>query len=193
VERIREQLARSEAIRAWRAASVMFTASVALAGGIIQSRWDLSDPDSFLVLWITLAGVCMAVVSVEMIFRCRLASGSQLLRDATIVAARQFVPSVIAGGLITWTFYRHAPESIHLLPGLWSIVFGLGVFASRPGLPRAINVAGAYYLLAGVFVIASTSGSREFEAWPMPLCFGVGQLLTASILYLYATHSHDPI
>jgi hypothetical protein len=76
---------------------------------------------------------------------------------------------------------------------LWSIIFSLGIFASRPGLPRAINIAAAYYLLAGLIVIATAKNSPPFEQWPMPVCFGVGQFLTAAILYFSTRRTDEPI
>jgi hypothetical protein len=190
VQQIREQLARAEAFRVFRAASVSSTGVLAFVGSAVQARWQLNDPDSFLLLWIIAAAACLFIVTVEMIVRC-LVSESMLLRDATIVAARQFVPSMIAGALLTLAIYRFNRESVHLLPGLWSIIFALGIFASRPGLPRAINFAGAYYLLAGLCVVAVSKEQAEFDTWQMPLCFGVGQLLTAAILYLSTMRNHD--
>jgi hypothetical protein len=132
----------------------------------------------------------MMIVSIEMILRCRL-SESVLLRDATVVAARQFVPCVVAGALLTLVIYLHARPALPMLPGLWSIVFSLGVFASRPGLPRAINFVGAYYLLAGLFTITTAKNQPGFDVWPMPLCFGAGQLLTATILYFSTARNND--
>jgi hypothetical protein len=189
VQQIREQLARAEAFRVYRAASVSFTGVLAFIGAAIQNRWELGDPTGYLILWIVIAAICMVVVTVEMIVRCKV-SESMLLRDATIVAARQFVPSVVAGALLTLVIFRFHRESMHLLPGLWSMVFSLGVFASRPGLPRGINFAGAYYLIAGLYIVATAKAEAVFEAWPMPLSFGVGQLLTAAILYFSTTRNH---
>jgi hypothetical protein len=191
VERIREQLARAEAIRAYRAVSVAFTGAMAILGAFVQSRFELNELNGFLLLWLTVAAVCVIVVAVEMVLRCRI-SDSTLLRDATIVAARQFVPCVVAGALLTLVIYRHARDSVHLLPGLWAIIFSLGVFASRPGLPRAINFVGAYYLLAGLAIIMMAPNQPRFSAWPMAVSFGGGQLLTAAILYYCMAGPHDP-
>jgi hypothetical protein len=182
VEEIREQLARAESFRAFRAASTAYTGMLALFGAAIQSHWQLNDAHSFMVLWISVAAVNVVIVGTEMKLRI-LSSDSILTRDATILAARQFVPCVVAGALLTLAIRRCAPEATRLLPGLWAILFSLGIFASRPGLPRAINFAGAYYMLCGLFLLA-TAPQGEFEAWPMPLSFGVGQLLISLILFL---------
>ena len=46
----------------------------------------------------------------------------------------QFLPSLIAGAIISASFVRLSPTLVPLLPGLWAICFGIGIFASRPYL-----------------------------------------------------------
>lgn len=187
IEQIREHLAREEVFRVYRHASVAFTGVMALLGALAQARWGWNDSESFLTLWITIALICVTVIGVEMTIRCRY-SGSVLMRDAAVVASRQFAPCLIAGGLLTLAIYRFVPDAIHLLPGLWAILFGLGVFASRAGLPRAVAIAGAWYLLAGLVIIAFAQNREGFEVWPMPMAFGIGQLLTAGIFFFSREH-----
>jgi len=45
--------------------------------------------------------------------------------------------------------FKFAPQSLWMLPGLWQIVFSLGVLASRRSLPRPMFAAGVWYLGAG--------------------------------------------
>jgi hypothetical protein len=69
-----------------------------------------------------------------------------------------------------------------LLPGLWAVVFGLGVFATRPYLPRAVGWVGLYYLTAGAFLLGR-SPFAELSGWSVGGVFGLGQLATALVLY----------
>jgi hypothetical protein len=189
IEQIREQLARAELVRAFRAASVASTGIIAFVAAMVQWRWNLNDCDNFLNLWLLAAAAGIVVVGTEMAVRCA-CSGSTLQRDATLLAVRQFVPCVVAGALLTLALYQFAPDALRLLPGLWGIIFSLGVFASRPGLPRAANLVGGYYMLAGLFVIAAAPNQAQFEVWPMPLVFGVGQLMAAGVLYFSYERRH---
>ena len=182
IEQIREDLARAEVFRVYRHASVAFTGVMALIGALVQSQWGLNDVDSFLSLWITIALICIMVIGVEMTIRCRY-SNSALMREAAIVASRQFAPCLIAGGLLTLAIYRSVPDAIHLLPGLWMILFGLGIFASWRFLPQAIIWSGVFYLAAGFLCLAWAQHEAALSPWAMALPFGVGQLLTAAILY----------
>jgi hypothetical protein len=72
-----------------------------------------------------------------------------------------------------------------MLPGIWQIVFSLGVFASCRFLPRPIAAAGAWYLLTGLFCIALADG-RALSPWAMGIPYGAGQLLVAGILLFAA-------
>jgi hypothetical protein len=44
---------------------------------------------------------------------------------------------VVAGGMVAFVLWNHAQESLWMLPGLWSIFFSLGIFASYRLLPKA--------------------------------------------------------
>jgi hypothetical protein len=101
----------------------------------------------------------------------------------TLLAVEQFLPCVIAGGLLTLVLFTQAPEAVGLFPGLWAVVFSLGVFASCRLLPRATFWAGVYYLVTGLGCLALARGDAALSPWSMAVPFGGGQLLTAAVLY----------
>ena len=67
----------------------------------------------------------------------------------TRTAVGQLGPALAAGVLVT--VFMSWPEigAIRLLPGLWAVLFSLGVFSSRPYLPRTTGWVALYYLVAG--------------------------------------------
>ena len=69
-----------------------------------------------------------------------------------------------------------------LLPGLWMILFSMGVFASRRILSKSVSFVGAYYLLAGLLVL-SLPARQQLSPWVMGGVFGVGQLFASLVLY----------
>jgi hypothetical protein len=97
-------------------------------------------------------------------------------------AVEQLVPSGVAGALVTAVLIRVAPEAVWMLPGLWQILFSLGVFASARFLPRAVFVVAAWYLFAGLICLTMAASARMLSPWMMGLPFGIGQLLAAAIL-----------
>ena len=100
-------------------------------------------------------------------------------------------PSVAAGGLLSAAIVFEAPEYMRMLPGLWSIVFGLGIFASCRLLPSPTFWLAVYYLVGGVAILAFVRGDAAFSPWIMAGTFGVGQSLAAAILYFTLERRHD--
>jgi hypothetical protein len=77
---------------------------------------------------------------------------------------------------------RVAAQECWMLPGLWELIFSLGVFASCRFLPRQMSAVGAWYLAAGLCCLAAGSAARTLSPWMMGIPFGVGQLLVAAVL-----------
>lgn len=192
VSEIRMQLARTETFRGYRSATVGLSGLFAITGAVLQTLL-IPDPSTataaYLSLWIGLAGLSLAVCGAEMAIRCRRAA-SPFAVHMTRLAVEQFGPCVLAGGAATFVIARFAPESLALLPGLWAILFSLGVFASCWLLPKPLFWVGVWYLIAGVMVLALSRGDSAFSPWAMGIPFGVGQLVTAALLYWTMERTH---
>ncbi len=78
-----------------------------------------------------------------------------------------------------------------MLPGLWSVLFSLGVFASYRLLPRATFWVAVWYLAAGAACLAWAQADAALSPWAMGVPFGVGQSVAAAILYWTLERSHD--
>ena len=68
------------------------------------------------------------------------------------------------------------------MPGLWQIMFSLGIFASCRSLPRGMFAVGVWYLAAGLAALA-LSAAMPFSPFVMAVPFGIGQLTMAFVLY----------
>jgi hypothetical protein len=107
---------------------------------------------------------------------------SSLSNEMLGMAVEQFLPAIGAGLLITIALARFVPAVFWMLPGLWQVIFSLGIFSSCRFLPRPMIAAGAWYLLTGLVCIA-LGDSRALAPWTMGLAYGAGQLLVAGILF----------
>lgn len=185
LDAIHAQVSRTEAFRGYRPLTVGTQGLLALAAAACQGLW-LADPATqaghYLQLWLTVAVLAVTIVSVDLAVDCW-RSPSRFARRQTWQAIEQFLPCIIAGGALTWVLFQFAPASLPLLPGLWAMIFGLGVFSSSRQLPSAVIWVAIYYLLAGLGAIALARGEHAFSPWAMVATFGVGQLLTAVILH----------
>lgn len=180
---IRQQMARNETFRGYRAFTVGFSGVFGIAAATVQRAWVPSpenDLARYLTLWIGVAAASLIVAGIEVFWRVR---QSGYGRQHALLAAEQFLPSVVVGALITACVYRGAPQVAWMLPGLWAMVFGLGIFASIRLLPRQAVLVGTFYVLCGCGCLLWGQGENAFSPWLMGITFGGGQLLGAGVLY----------
>jgi len=186
IAEIRLQMARNEVFRGYRALPVAFSGVLALVAALAQAAW-LTDPmqhmPRYLTLWIGAALLSAMAAGIEMVMRY-MNSGSSLTREVTWLAVGQFMPCVAAGGLVTLVLGLCAPESLWILPGIWQVLFSLGIFASYRLLPRATFGVAVFYLASGIVCLAIAKGELALSPWAMGVPFGVGQLYAAAVLYL---------
>jgi hypothetical protein len=194
IRNIRRQMAHSTEFRGYGPVTLAATGVVALVAAGIQALW-LPNPEdhirAYIFLWIATAILSASLIGVQTVTRThRIHSG---LADAMIrMAVEQFLPCVGAGALVTYAVGRHASWDFWLLPGLWQIVFSLGIFASCRFLPRPVIAVGVWYLLTG-FVCLSLGDARALSPWTMGIAYGVGQLLVAAILFVTAKEAGDEV
>ncbi len=185
ISEIRQQMARNEVFRGYRSITVGFSGALGILAAAFQSRW-VPSPEAelgrYLCFWLSVASASLIVAGAELSWRAR-SAGPGLARQMTLLAVGQFLPSVVVGALLTACIYRGAPQVAWMLPGLWSLVFGLGVFASYRLLPQQVFWVGSFYVLCGCLWLLWGQGDNAFSPWQMGISFGGGQLMSAAILY----------
>ena len=189
---IRQQMARSEVFRGYRSLTVGFSGAVGVLAAVFQDVLvgeTNQNLGRYLLFWISVAVVGGGACAIELFVRARKA-GPGLARDMTRLAVEQFLPCLIVGALLTLCIYRSAPDVAWMLPGLWSLMFGLGVFASCRLLPAQVVWAGLYYVVCGCICLRFGQGDNSLAPWQMAICFGGGQLFCAAILYWTLERNH---
>ncbi len=192
ISSIRRQMARSTEFRGYGPMTLAATGVSAMLAAFAQAEW-LVDPaihiNAYLAIWTSTAIFSAALIGAEMFARTlRIHSG---LADEMIrMAVEQFLPSIGAGALLTFVVLRYAPAGDWMLPGMWQIIYSLGIFSSVRFLPRLMIVPGAWYLLTGL-VTVSLAGNRALSPWTMGIAFGLGQLLVAAVLLFHASEADD--
>lgn len=192
ISSIRRQLAHSTEFRGYGPATLAATGVFAVLAAGVQGVW-LPDParhiSTYVSLWITVAVLSAALTGAQMLTRSRRIHSS--LSDEMIrMAVEQFLPSVGAGLLLMVVLLHYVPAATWMLPGMWQVIFSLGVLSSCRFLPRPMIAAGLWYLLTGLSCIAM-GDSRALSPWTMGISYGAGQLLVAAILLRTATEDED--
>ncbi|MEZ5962207.1 MAG: hypothetical protein R3F56_00045 [Planctomycetota bacterium] len=176
---IHAQLLRSEVFRGYRSRSMATTSGLALLGALVQPLLAL-DGDGFARFWMAVAALCCALCAFDL-YRSSRASDAERARTLRVVG--QIAPAFAAGAVLPFVLLRPEIGVPCLLPGLWALVFGLAVFASRPFLPRAVGWVGLWYCAAGIAQLVWAERGTP-SPWSMGATFGVGQGLAALVLHL---------
>lgn len=191
ISSIRKQMARTTEFRGYGPATLATTGVFAVLAAGVQRHW-LPDPadhiQTYLTLWISTAVLSIALTGAQMYARTRRIH-STLPDEMLRMAVEQFLPAAGAGLLLTIVVFQYASTVSWMLPGMWQIIFSLGIFSSCRFLPRPMIAAGVWYLLTGLACIAM-GGDRALSPLAMGLPFGAGQLLVAVILFV--STSEDP-
>ena len=182
IDAIHGHLARSEQYRGYRPAALALSGVVGLAAALTQPLFVADGPAAFVAYWVGIALVCAAVGG-GVTVHAHLFLEDDLARRRTRVVMGQFLPCLCAGAVVTAALMREPWRSlaVPLLPGLWALVFGLGIVASLPYLPRLAGLVAAWYVLAAVVLLSSDPA--HLSGWAVGVPFGVGQLLAAAVLY----------
>ncbi len=182
---IRTQVARSTRFHALGAATLAATGLMAVAAAAAQAAW-LPVPSeavgTWLALWFGLAVVCAALIGLEMVLRTARARLG-IAQEVIATAVERFSPAAAAATLVTVALYQKSPGAAWMLPGVWQVIFSLGLFASRDSLPRGIGLAGLWYLTTGIGCLSLGDGDLALAPWLMGVPFGAGQILIATMVW----------
>ena len=181
LDRIHDQLTKGEVYRGFRVPAVALVGCAGLLAAAAQ-RWLVPPGDARAFVWYWSAiGAAGALIGFGAAVRSYLFREDDFERRRTRRVMGQFLPCVLAGALLTAALAR-SDALVPLLPGRWALVFGLGVVAVRPHLPRAVGVVGVGYVFAGGALLAWQP--PEPPGWCVGGVFGAGHLLTALALWL---------
>lgn len=182
VAEIHGQLARAQVYRGYRSTPMALTALLALAAGLLQSRYvPPGGGSAYMEYWAAVAAASLLLVGGELTLEYFSGMGLGDRRMTGRVVG-QFLPCLGLGSLFTVVLGGSAVH-LPLLPGVWVALFSLGIFASRPYLPQGVGWVGLYYALAGALLLGLAPTGASLAPWGMGITFGLGQLYLAAVLY----------
>jgi hypothetical protein len=188
---VREHIARTTEFKGYGPLTLAATGLLALGVAELQTRMFAplhGGALEFIAIWCATAAAAVTLIGIEAIVRSRRLHGGMAV-EMLQSAIEQFLPAVTAGILMTFALARWSPSSLWMLPGLWQMVFSLGVFSTARILPRPVFIVGIWYLGCGLACFA-LGQSDPLSPWSMGVPFGVGQLLVACILQIYRWSGH---
>jgi hypothetical protein len=178
VNRIHEHLTRAEVYRGFRVPAVAAVALLGLGAAVAASLFSAVP---FVWYWSVVA-MAGALIGFASALHAYLYREDEFARRRTRRVMAQFAPCILAGCAVTLALAR-MPDQIALLPGLWAVLFGLGIIACRPHLPPAIGLVGFGYVAAGAALLLCASPGTDPSPWSVGGVFGLGHLATAFVLW----------
>ena len=159
IDTIHAHLARGEQYRGYRPVALALSGGVGILAALAQP-FVVRDagPIAFIWYWVVVA-VAGALLASSATVAGYVFREDELGRRRTRIIARQFLPCLFAGLVVTIALARGQQESaIVLLPGLWALFFGLG-----------------FLLVEGIFSSFGTSGriSPQLAATAAPAAFAL--------------------
>ncbi len=188
---IHAQVSRTEHYRGFRSITVALTGVAGLLAALGQWYWlpDL-DARGFIGYWtlVAAANLLFAGGGLALDYVRR---HTPFERRKTHAVLKQFLPALFAGLLLTVVALDiNHPLLLQCLPGLWSLLFGLGVFACQPYFPTRLFWLGVFYLLAASWLFSLAPSAASLSPGFMGLIFGGGQLAAAAIIF-WDVERHD--
>jgi hypothetical protein len=192
IQAIQRQLAATDELRnlSWR--PVLLSAALAVAAAAAQQLWldtPADAPAHYLALWLGVA-LCGSLLAIAEILARTAATRTRLSEANAWLAARQFLPALAAGGLLTLFVLLRLPHLTWLLPGFWQLCFGLANLAALQLLPRGGALVGSWFLASGTLCLFA--GPAALSPWAMGLPFAFGQALLAGLLWWHHERQVQP-
>jgi hypothetical protein len=192
IHAIRKQVADRTEFRGYGPAAMVCVALFAVTAAAVQP-YVAADPAHmpvrYLSVWFAAAVLSVSVSAVTVYTRSR-RMHSGLSDEMIRMAAQQFLPSLLAGLLVTLVLVFAVPQVVWMLPGLWQVIFSLGVFASCRSLPKTMFAPACLFLVTGVAAMA-IGDARALQPWVMGVPFALGQLMIAAVLRFDAAAEED--
>jgi hypothetical protein len=183
LDAIHDHLAKAEEYRGFRVPGVALAGVVGLLAAAAQPHLAVaSEPPGFVWYWAGVAVVCGLLGAGAALHAYAFREDDFDRRRSRRVLA-QFLPCVAAGGVLTVGFARGGADLVAFLPGVWAIVFGLGMVSARPYLPRGVGFVGLFYLVIGSLLVCRATTTSELSGWAVGGVFGPGHLATAWVLW----------
>jgi len=179
LDAIHSHLARAETYHGYRPFALAVSGVAGLVAAVAQP-WCVpaDDPLRFAWYWLAVA-VAGAILAGGVTVLAYFTREDEFLRKRTRTVLGQFVPCLFVGAVSSHLLMRQE-ATVAYLPAVWAMVYGLGIVASLPYVPRAGGLVAAWFLGCGLFLAVATQGPVP-AGWAAGVPFGIGQLLAAYV------------
>jgi hypothetical protein len=166
-----ENAGRFTAVPGWGGVGMGVTA---VAAALVAAR----EPSAtrWLAVWLVELAVAVIIATGATVLKARAAEG-QVFSAAGRRFALSFVPPLLVGALLTVVLYQGG--LIHVLPGMWLLLYGTAVVTGGAFSVRVVPVMGLCLMVTGV---AALLGPATWGNICMGIGFGGLQIVFGSLI-----------
>jgi len=183
IAEVRERLAAAQRFRGYSALAAAISGLFALVAGAVQALLigtpaNAHDGRVYFAIWFVCCAASIAV-NYGAIAQWFVNDASARERWQTRTVGLSILPAVILGAALSFASLRI--QEFGLLPGIWFGCYGVGLFASRLTIPRAVlPIAGAFVAIGAALLFAPPPLS--LQSWIPAVGFGLAQLMIAILV-----------
>ena len=183
ISEIYHHLSKAGIYRGYKPIVVAISGIIGIIASIIQPFFiNNYFSINFVLYWISIAALNLTLCTLVILYQYFFKENFHE-KQKTICIMIQFIPMVIAGAIITLFFIPNDKLTLPLLPGIWAIIFSLGIFNVRPHLTNLTLIPAFYYLLCSIMLFWLKFYNINLLSFGMGITFGFGQLISALTLY----------
>lgn len=177
IAEVRERLAMTQRFKGYSGVAAIASGAFALVAGVIQALFipvpaNASQDHAYFGLWFVCCAAA-AIVNYGAIAQWFVNDASARDRWQTRTVGIAILPALVLGAALSFALF--AGNAFGYLPGVWYACYGVGLFASRTMVPRAVVPIAAAFLIVGV-VLLFAPAHVALSWWVLPSGFGLGQV-----------------
>lgn len=204
LQTIRTLMERSAVYRRALAPVMIFIGVVGLAGSVIGWRCGFDSPTAFVGFWYAIAALALTGAFL-LVRRQSLRDHEPFWSPPTRRVAQALLPPLLAGfvaGLVVLAAHRLPPgaanwplgdmpaaQQIHLLPVVWSVLYGCALYSAGFFMPRGMKWFGFSLIVLSLLALVPGPQNPSAQGLPaghalMGFMFGLCHLVYGAYLYL---------
>ena len=145
IRKTMEAAATFTAVSGW---GMVLTGGTAVGAALLSSATDSST--RWVFIWLCEAGLSVAISAYTMALKAR-AAQLPLWSEPARKIVFSFAPPMIVGALLTLVFYERGLHT--MLPGVWMLLYGVGVVAAGTFSVRIVPVMGIAFMIVGTVAL----------------------------------------
>lgn len=183
---VRDRLASVQRFRGYSSRVAAGTGAIALVGGVVQlilvpHPSSMADVRLYLTIWLSCLAASLALYYTNIVtWRARNRGLHAAYQTRTV--SLSILPALGVGAILSLAAYlQNVPA---MLPGIWYVCYGLGLFASRTMIPKGVMYVATMFGLAGTVLLLMPNLWPGLVWWVMPAGFSIGQFWIGRLIGL---------